>query len=77
MRSPGIGPVTFRQLIARFGSAAEALAAVPDLARRGGGSAPRLFGRDDAEREIDRVDKLGARYLTLRAGALSAPACRT
>ena len=68
MRSPGIGPVTFRQLIARFGSAAEALAAVPDLARRGGGSAPRLFGRDDAEREIDRVDKLGARYLTLGQG---------
>jgi len=68
VRSPGIGPVTFRQLIARFGSAAEALAAVPDLARRGGGSAPRLFGRDDAEREIDRVDKLGARYLTLGQG---------
>jgi len=68
VRSPGIGPVTFRQLIARFGSAAEALAAVPDLARRGGGSAPRLFGRDDAEREINRVDKLGARYLTLGQG---------
>jgi DNA processing protein len=51
-------------LIARFGSAGEALAAVPDLARRGGGSAPRLFSRDDAEREIARVDKLGARYLT-------------
>src|SRR5215212_10113103 len=68
VRSPGIGPVTYRQLIARFGSAAAALAAVPDLARRGGGSAPRLFGRDQAEREIARVDKLGARYLVLGQG---------
>ena len=68
MRSPGIGPITFRQLIARFGSADRALSAVPDLARRGGGAAPRLFGRDEAEREIARVDKLGARYLALGQG---------
>jgi DNA processing protein len=68
VRSQGIGPVTFRQLIARFGSAAAALQAVPDLARRGGGAPPRLFGRDAAEREIARVEKLGARYLTLGQG---------
>jgi DNA processing protein len=67
-RSPGIGPVTYRQLIARFGSARAALDAVPDLARRGGGSAPKLFSRDQAEREIDRVEKLGARYLVLGQG---------
>jgi DNA processing protein len=68
VRSPGIGPVTYRQLIARFGTAASALDAVPDLARRGGGAAPKLFTRDQAEREIDRVDKLGARYLVLGQG---------
>ena len=68
MRTPGIGPVTYRQLIARFGGAAEALAAVPDLARRGGGTPPRLCSRDDAEREISRVDKAGARYLALGQG---------
>ena len=68
MRSPGIGPVTYRQLIARFGSAAAALQAVPDLARRGGGSAPKLFSRDQAEREIERVEKLAARYLVLGQG---------
>jgi DNA processing protein len=55
-------------LIARFGSPSAALAAVPDLARRGGGAAPRLFGRDDAEREIARVEKYGARYLALGQG---------
>ena len=68
IRSPSIGPVTYRQLIARFGSPSAALAAIPDLARRGGGSAPRLFGRDEAERERARVEKLGARYLTLGQG---------
>jgi DNA processing protein len=68
VRSQGIGPVTFRQLIARFGSAAAALEAVPDLAKRGGGVAPRLFGRDQAEREIARVEKLSAKYLALGQG---------
>jgi DNA processing protein len=60
--------VTFRQLIARFGTASAALAAVPDLARRGGGKPPVLRSRDDAEREIARVEKLGARYLALGQG---------
>jgi DNA processing protein len=68
VRTTGIGPVTFRQLIRRFGSAAAALNAVPDLARRGGGKPPRLWDRAEAEREIRRVEKLGARYLTLGQG---------
>jgi DNA processing protein len=68
VRSPGIGPITFRQLIARFGNAAAALAAVPDLARRGGGRGPNLFSRNDAEREIERVEALGARYIILGQG---------
>ncbi len=63
VRSPGIGPVTFRQLIARFGTAAVALAAIPDLARRGGGKVPRLMSSAEAEQEAARVEKLGARYL--------------
>lgn len=68
MRSPGIGPVTYRQLLARFGTAAAALQAVPDLARRGGGQTPPLWTRDQAEREIAEVDKLGARYVVLGQG---------
>ena len=68
VRSPGIGPVTYRQLIARFGSAGAALDAVPDLAARGGGKAPRLASRGDAEREIARVEAVGAHYLVLRQG---------
>lgn len=68
IRTPGIGPVAFRQLILRFGSAEAALAAIPDMARRGGGKAPILFPRDKAEREMEVVEKLGARYLALGQG---------
>jgi DNA processing protein len=68
LRSPGIGPVTFRQLLLRFGTADAALRAVPDLARRGGGRAPALFPEDQARREIDRVEALGGRYLLLGQG---------
>ena len=68
VRSPGIGPVTFRQLLARFGGAEQALAAVPDLAARGGGRAPVLFSESAAKAEIDRVETIGARYLSLGQG---------
>lgn len=65
IRSPGIGPITCRQLLARFGSAAGALEAIPDLAARGGGRRPPLFAEEQARREIDRVEALGGRYLVL------------
>jgi DNA processing protein len=68
IRSASIGPVTYRQLVARFGSAQAALDAIPDLGRRGGGKPPRLFRTDEAERERTRVEKLGARYLVLGQG---------
>ncbi len=68
IRTPGIGPIAFRQLLMRFGSAEAALAAIPDLARRGRGKVPAVFARDKAEREIDAVEKLGARYLSLGQG---------
>lgn len=68
VRSPGIGPVTFRQLMARFGGAEQALSAVPDLARRGGGRAPMLCSEAAATTEIARVKVIGARYLSLGQG---------
>lgn len=68
MRTPGIGPVAYRQLLQRFGSAAAALAALPDLARRGGGRAPTPYDAGQAEREVAAVEKLGARYLALSQG---------
>jgi len=41
---------------------------VPDLARRGGGKIPTLRSREDAEREIAKVEKLGAKWLALGQG---------
>ncbi|KPQ38380.1 MAG: DNA protecting protein DprA [Porphyrobacter sp. HL-46] len=62
LRSPNIGPVSYRQLIARFGTAAAALDALPDLASRGRGPyRPALA--ESIEREVLSVRKAGARYL--------------
>jgi DNA processing protein len=68
IRSENVGPVTYFQLLARFGSAAAAIAAIPDLAARGGGRPPKLAGRAAIEREMAAVERLGARYLFLGQG---------
>lgn len=65
IRTPQIGPVTYAQLIARFGDAARAIEALPALAARGGGRAPTVADRAVAERELAAVAKLGARHLFL------------
>ncbi|AQR74767.1 DNA-processing protein DprA [Sphingomonas sp. LM7] len=65
LRSANIGPITWRQLIARFGSASAALDALPMLAARGGGRAPAIADAGAVRREIARVEKIGARYLFL------------
>ena len=65
LRTPGVGPVTYRQLLARFGAAAAAIEALPQLARRGGGEAPRVPDTGIVEREQAVAAKLGARYLLL------------
>nr|WP_240500085.1 DNA-processing protein DprA [Sphingomonas montana] len=68
IRTAGIGPVTYRQLIARFGTPAAALAAVPDMARRGGGKAPAVATLAAVEAEVAAVERLGARYLFVGQG---------
>ena len=64
IRSENVGPRTFRALVDRCGSAAAALAALPELARRGGASRPiRVAAADDIERELDAARKLGVRFV--------------
>lgn len=64
IRSENVGPVTFRRLLDRFGSAAEALRALPDLARRGGRTkGVRICTKADAARELEAIERLGARIL--------------
>ncbi len=65
LRSANVGPVTYAQLIARFGTAEAALEALPMLAARGGGRAPQIADAGAVRREIAAVERLGARYLFL------------
>ncbi|HAX90611.1 MAG TPA: DNA-protecting protein DprA [Rhodospirillaceae bacterium] len=64
IRTENVGPVTFRQLITRYGTARQALEALPTLAKKGGRNrdlsppSPR-----DIENEITFVEKEGGRIL--------------
>jgi len=63
-RTENVGPVTFAQLIARYGEASIALAALPDLARRGGRVSPLGVPTvDDIRRELEAGEALGARLI--------------
>jgi len=62
-RTENVGPVVFDQLIARFGAAAEALDAVPELARRGGRADLRLPSAAEIDRELEDGEALGARLI--------------
>ena len=65
-RTPGVGPLTYRRLLARYPIATQAIEALPGLAREGGRTTPFAIARaSDAERELARVHKLGGRMLVL------------
>lgn len=60
IRTDGIGPVSFRVLINRYGGAEAAIEALPALARETGRKRlPKVPDRASAERELEAADKLG------------------
>jgi DNA processing protein len=64
IRTENVGPVTFADLLRRFGTAEAALAALPRLAKRGGRLQDlRICPKADAERELAAAAKAGARLL--------------
>lgn len=73
IRTPGVGPVTARQLIQRFGSAEKAVEAIPDLAVRGGGRPLAVAPASAAEREIAAMAAFGGRFLLLGQGLYPRP----
>ena len=73
IRTPTVGPITYAQLLLRFGTAAAALEAIPDLARRGGGKPPPIASRAVVEAEVAAVEAAGARYLFLGLPGYPAP----
>jgi DNA processing protein len=64
IRTENIGPVAFRDLIMFCGSAASAIERLPDLNIRGGGAKPvRVTPLEDAERELEAIERMGARLV--------------
>ena len=73
IRSDNVGPRTFRTLVNHYGGARAALAALPELARRGGAKGPaRVASREDAQRER----KPSARASSPSASPIIPLACR-
>lgn len=64
-RCERVGPVSFRQLLKRFGSAERALHALPDLVRKGGGHGYTLPPVDRVEQELAAGDRVGATLVVL------------
>jgi len=65
-RSEQVGTANYRRLIHRFGSAGEALARLPELAKRGGRARPLVAAPiKEIETELADAVKLGAHYIFL------------
>lgn len=66
IRTRNVGPRLFVDLVERFGTAASALDALPDLARRGGGRRKfNIPARDSVESELEALAKAGGMVLGL------------
>lgn len=66
IRTENVGPVTFRRLLNRFGSAAAALEALPHLSQKGGRAAP-LVPAPIAriKDELAQIEQRGARLVAM------------
>lgn len=63
-RTDGVGPITFRRLIERYGTAIRAVEIMPDLAKRGGRAKPLVaFPLKDAQNELTAIEKLNGHLI--------------
>ncbi|MEP9373136.1 DNA-processing protein DprA [Mesorhizobium sp. KR1-2] len=66
IRTPNVGPASFRDLIDRFGSAEAAIEMLPELMISGGaGRIVRIPSMADAEAEMETARKHGARFVCI------------
>jgi DNA processing protein len=66
IRSDGIGPGTFRDLVNRFGSAESAIEALPELSARSGRKrSTRIVSMAEAEAESEAAHGNGARFVAI------------
>ena len=65
-RAENVGPITFHKLIEAYGSAEKALAALPELSRRGGRKKPLTApSLESVEKEYEALRKIGGDILTV------------
>lgn len=66
IRSEQVGPSTFRDLINHFGSAEQAIDALPALAKRGGAAKRiRIANLKDVETELEQAERLGINVIAI------------
>ncbi|HRJ13197.1 MAG TPA: DNA-processing protein DprA [Alphaproteobacteria bacterium] len=64
-RTENVGPITFKKLLQRYGSASRALDEIPGLAAMRSKRAFKIYAKDAAEKEINAVQKMGVYLLCL------------
>ena len=70
IRTDGIGPVTYHGLISKFGSATEAIRALPNYGQRlSRGKSLQLVEQSEIERELKTLTKLGGQIISINDGA--------
>lgn len=63
--SENVGSATFDYLLKHYGTATDALEALPEISRRGGMTRPlRIFTVEDAEAAVERASDAGASFVT-------------
>ena len=63
-RTEGVGPVTWRRLMAQYLTADAAIDALPKLAQDGGrATPPKIPSRSDAARELEKLHRLGGKMV--------------
>lgn len=66
IRTPNVGPASFRDLVNRFGSAEAAIEMLPELMISGGAKRPaRIPSQAEAEAEFEAARKAGARFVAI------------
>ena len=64
IRTANIGPITYRQLLGRYGSAENALNALPELSKNGGRKKPlTAYSKAKAEKEIKALKDIGGHLI--------------
>jgi DNA processing protein len=64
-QSENVGPVTFRQLIERYGTASKAIEALPEISQRGGLKRTlKIYSVAAAETDMERARKLNAQFVS-------------